>query len=664
MAPPTLSIIIPTASANQVLEPLLASIETQELPAHQFEVLLIYNGRKPPKTLCTQLKNVRTFYSPNVGVNQARNLGIINTKGSIIYFLDDDCRLFKKNHLQQIIQQHQEHPHTIGIGGPYEMSALPSFLQQAYHTNMRAWLTNRAQSECKTDVLLGGNASYKKDAFRDTRFPPGIRYGGSETPLNLQLASLHGPHVFVPALGVRHQSPISLLKFIKKSYLQGMGAAFIEKFYPKNAKQDALHPSTPTNVIISALISLYDFCFMVGYRTSIYERRHPLLSISEEFFLRNTKPLIQFISDIHATLRINSIPTTSPLLPKCASIAKNPIPINGKNTLAMALKKMTPQDLAMSYFYIESKKESPFALSPDQLTKNLQNVNDFYSIEAANIFSFKTAPLVYSLDIHHNSGFVILFDSHLSNKYHHITDIIESLNTLSPQNISENQIYEWIGTNESTQRKKLQRYIDKTQPTHFLDAVAVPQKTWDHFLLTYNNHVNHFTWNQFVKNENILIKNLNQSVQYQWDHLQSHAQEYFFSQPNIAFYRSHFSLLGKNPKRRALFLLILSKLHHLYLKPQSHWMQTLYEQLNQFLNSVDSLYVETCDISLSVYKICFCYLHRSFWKIYGPTFGFMALLFELPETIRNQPLPTRLKVGTTLFFRRWGWLFLKTVGRR
>lgn len=279
-----ISIIIPTSS-GRIPWSLLHSIKEQTLDSNNYNIVLVFNKKRPPANTIPW-SNVHFLYSPIVGVNHARNLGLLQSTGNIVLFLDDDCRLQNKNYLSLLIELHNQHPDQKSIGGPYITFGKASATARAYQWVRNQWLQSHQLGQWHSQVLLGGNASYKKIVFENgLRFPPGITYGGSETPLNVEVYLTYGPHLFLESLAIEHASQISIISFVNKAYLQGKGLAFQKKFH-RHISPKACISENPKEFFLQLLIELHRFVFMTGYRTSILERRFWWRSAYEELAIK------------------------------------------------------------------------------------------------------------------------------------------------------------------------------------------------------------------------------------------------------------------------------------------------------------------------------------------------------------------------------------------
>jgi len=292
------SIIIPTVDRHQSLVKLVESISRQNFDSSQVETLIVYNfskkkrqskQRKTPSVLAAP--GIKLLQAPAPGVNHARNAGIVAARGDILLFIDDDCVMDDPDYLSKMLERHTEEPRRLSLGGPYRLPPKASFWDRVYYTNMSLWLERQKISARASRALLGGNASYKVEIFADgRRFTPGIKYGGSETMFNEKLFEDFGPHGFYDDLYLTHQSRISLRNFIYKAYMQGRGYAEQTKHAPPDL-QEPLDVSAVNGRSRRLALHFYSFVFMIGYRSSIYERRFWFKAFFEEAGVYLRKPL-------------------------------------------------------------------------------------------------------------------------------------------------------------------------------------------------------------------------------------------------------------------------------------------------------------------------------------------------------------------------------------
>ena len=225
----TLSIIIPTYKRADQAAKLLDSIAEQEFPYEDLQVLLISNLRD--KKLRKQIPHWRSLFFDfkykevgDVGVNKARNMGIRFAGGDILYFLDDDCLLPNKHHLQSLILEHKQNPSAIGIGGGYKSMEFLYGSEKFYHEHSQKWIEDFVSSQKETSQLVGGNASYKRGVFdKGFYFDPLIIFGGSEESFNQSLKKESYTLLYSEKLWVFHLIKLKWFSLAKKSFGQGFG---------------------------------------------------------------------------------------------------------------------------------------------------------------------------------------------------------------------------------------------------------------------------------------------------------------------------------------------------------------------------------------------------------------------------------------------------------
>jgi glycosyltransferase involved in cell wall biosynthesis len=93
-----ISVIIPTFRPSSYIFDCLNSLKNQQFPKEHFEIVLILNGDKEPyyTLIYTYVNvyfikyNVKLLHTDIAGVSNARNIGIEQSNGKYIAFVDDD----------------------------------------------------------------------------------------------------------------------------------------------------------------------------------------------------------------------------------------------------------------------------------------------------------------------------------------------------------------------------------------------------------------------------------------------------------------------------------------------------------------------------------------------------------------------------------------------
>src|SRR5690554_6080123 len=101
-----LSIIIPTYKTGEYFRETINSIICQNLSNYKVEIIIILNGEREPyfDFICNvtgSLPSCKVVYTQIKGVSNARNIGIKESQGKYLLFLDDDD-LLSDNYLSTV----------------------------------------------------------------------------------------------------------------------------------------------------------------------------------------------------------------------------------------------------------------------------------------------------------------------------------------------------------------------------------------------------------------------------------------------------------------------------------------------------------------------------------------------------------------------------------
>jgi teichuronic acid biosynthesis glycosyltransferase TuaG len=107
---PTISVVIPVYTRENVIRRAIDSVLAQTLPPH--EIIVVDDGStdQTADIVAEHYPTVILIRQTNHGLSTARNVGIANASGDLIAFLDsDDCWLPKKLEFQtQVFEEHPE----------------------------------------------------------------------------------------------------------------------------------------------------------------------------------------------------------------------------------------------------------------------------------------------------------------------------------------------------------------------------------------------------------------------------------------------------------------------------------------------------------------------------------------------------------------------------
>jgi glucosyl-dolichyl phosphate glucuronosyltransferase len=133
-----IAVIIPTRNRSDLIVSALHSLTKQTLPANAFETIVVDNGSTDNTAEIVQsyqsiLSNLRYFFEPGPGLHAGRHRGMLEAKGDVLVFADDDIEAFP-TWLTSIADIFQD-PGVAMAGG----NNLPAFLEKPPEWLHRMW---------------------------------------------------------------------------------------------------------------------------------------------------------------------------------------------------------------------------------------------------------------------------------------------------------------------------------------------------------------------------------------------------------------------------------------------------------------------------------------------------------------------------------------------
>lgn len=295
------TVIIPTLNPKENLENLLESIARINNVSKRIQVICVNNKEKFSNYIsetkwCSKFLDFKYLTTKVNNANIARNLGIRFSSGDVIVFIDDDCIIKDRNFFDKLqysyIHSNREEQ---GIGGVYEIDDSETELSKTYFHISQEWLKSvRDNKTNKTDHLIGGNCSYSISIFKKGfSFDSRLRYGGTETTLNLALKKFNINLYLQDNICVLHKIKMSLYSFCKKAYLQGSGKSKNEKTFGKvenNAKY---------NLKENIYLELYNNFFKLGYQLNSEDNSSRLDQRIKNYIQKFTSDFILLIKTIY-----------------------------------------------------------------------------------------------------------------------------------------------------------------------------------------------------------------------------------------------------------------------------------------------------------------------------------------------------------------------------
>lgn len=240
------SVIISTYTKERCKDVLrcIESVSNQTLKP--YEILLVLD---PVKSLVEFYKNivpedVRIIVSDGFGLSKARNRGVIESKGDVIAFIDDDAWADRR-WLERIVENYRDDA-VYGVGGriiPIFEKGRPKWLPKELDWIVGCTYEGLPQTKTEVRNPIGANMSFRRKAFEIAglfRSEVG-RYGkkllsGEEAEFAMRLKKIKpdAKIIYDPSAVVYHKVPENRTKIgyaVRRAFYEGYSKAILAKEY-------------------------------------------------------------------------------------------------------------------------------------------------------------------------------------------------------------------------------------------------------------------------------------------------------------------------------------------------------------------------------------------------------------------------------------------------
>ncbi|MCD6290609.1 MAG: glycosyltransferase [Anaerolineae bacterium] len=244
-----ISIVVPAYNAAPLLERCLRALQGQNLPAKEYEIIVVDDGSTDDTARVASAMGARLIRIPHGGPAAARNAGIRAARGEIILFTDADCE--PTPHWARSLAAAFADPGVAGAKGTYltrQRSLVARFVQVEYEERYR-----RMVKRSRIDFIDTYSAGYRREVLiQNEGFNP-VFSGPTveDQELSFRLAAKGYRLVFVPQAQVYHQHVTSPISYFRRKYHIGHGKAVMLKWLPEKAISDSHTPQTLKFQIVS-----------------------------------------------------------------------------------------------------------------------------------------------------------------------------------------------------------------------------------------------------------------------------------------------------------------------------------------------------------------------------------------------------------------------------
>lgn len=225
---PDISIVVPSYNSESTIRRCLQSLMSQQFSG-AMEIVVVDSGTDATAEIVrAEFPKVRLIKTPHrVHQAEARNIGIENTTGPIIGFIDSDC-VARRDWVFNSINLHERFPDVVAVTGTI-LNGTPKNLVGTLLYLMEFNEFVPGSPERYINILLGGNLSVKRRQLEQLglRFPD--MYHSEDTVLAAHIVRSGHKILFSPKTGVYHLNRTSTKDALVHSFVLGRASGKARK---------------------------------------------------------------------------------------------------------------------------------------------------------------------------------------------------------------------------------------------------------------------------------------------------------------------------------------------------------------------------------------------------------------------------------------------------
>lgn len=241
---PTASVIVPTYRRPEQLGRLLAGLLQQDIPSHQYEIIVVADGFSSPCRGAVErlaeraVVSVKYFAKSHGGPAAARAFGAGQARGELLIFVDDDM-LIGTDFVREHVAAHREvGPVAVNCEFAWKLEARPESFRRWYARRVEEWTAARRAALWQLgDGLFGipnvllttANISVAREDYdRVGGFDEGYLFSCEDQDFGLRLADAGVRGVVTTRTHATHVETHSTLQKVARR--QAMGARDTVRF--------------------------------------------------------------------------------------------------------------------------------------------------------------------------------------------------------------------------------------------------------------------------------------------------------------------------------------------------------------------------------------------------------------------------------------------------
>ncbi|MFC2154048.1 glycosyltransferase [Candidatus Altiarchaeota archaeon] len=231
---PSVSIVVPTYNRSHLLGECLDSLSKQTFQKNKLEIIFVDDGsRDDTKKVVEEYQKkdnrIKYLFQENRGQPSARNLGISESKGEIICFLDDDC-IADEYWVEELVKGYSNEK-IGGVGGKIT-GPPPKTLVEKYSEDAGII----SQQKFIDKFIVTANASYLRSVLDEVGGFQEGQPASEDTDLGVRVKMAGYELGYRPTATVLHKHRSTVKGLVKQQFWYGRGHAFLGQKYAKHFK--------------------------------------------------------------------------------------------------------------------------------------------------------------------------------------------------------------------------------------------------------------------------------------------------------------------------------------------------------------------------------------------------------------------------------------------
>jgi GT2 family glycosyltransferase len=231
-----ISVIIITKELNSIINETLKALLSQDF--NDYEIIIVCQKNSLKKLPMTNVP-MKIIEKPGTTRGMARNIGVMNSSGDVVAFIDDDCVPNDKGWLQRGLKTLNKSKRIGVVGGRVRVhEELPKFSKIALNVVsvpfINGWSVTFSSFKTKREVsyVPTCNAFFKKDILKKVGGFMDINYC-EDVEVCSRIKKFGYKIIYNPKVEIRHRWNIRHWgNFIKLFFNYGKGRGFVTIKYP------------------------------------------------------------------------------------------------------------------------------------------------------------------------------------------------------------------------------------------------------------------------------------------------------------------------------------------------------------------------------------------------------------------------------------------------